>query len=132
MPFTYFAALIPQDLTPGQLHGMYLSLFEEACCAVEKFTASNPESGPQLLSYQEGSSRISYNLGLTETSIVICPRRAEGMALPLDQSPGIHNVALNGTVLAGTLLVKNEIEWEELKMNESLLQEVLEAIGIPL
>jgi len=43
----------------------------------------------------------------------------------------IGPIALNGTVLAGTLLVKNETEWDALKNNPSQLLSLLEHIGIP-
>lgn len=80
-----------------------------------------------------GSSAISYNLGMTNTSIALIPRRAEGLVIstPGQESRNTEPVALNGTVLAGTLLVKNEFEWTTLKNDETKLLAVLKAIAIP-
>jgi len=39
--------------------------------------------------------------------------------------------ALNGTLLGGTLMVKNEECFELLKQDSSRLEEVLRAIGLP-
>lgn len=79
------------------------------------------------------SSPISYNLGLTARSMVLIPRRVEGsMISAADGEPSsIGPITLNGTVLAGTLLVKNVIEWDALKHDPSQLSSLLEAIGIP-
>jgi ATP adenylyltransferase len=43
----------------------------------------------------------------------------------------IGSVALNGTVLGGTLLVKSEAEWNALRNDESKLKGILSAIGFP-
>jgi ATP adenylyltransferase len=37
---------------------------------------------------------------------------------------------LNGTLLAGTLLVKSEAEWDTLRNDESMLIEILSSIGV--
>ena len=83
--------------------------------------------------HEFGSSAISYNLGMTDTSIVLIPRRAEGLVIssPGQEPRNTEPIALNGTVLAGTLLVKNEFEWTTLKNDETKLSTVLEAIAIP-
>ena len=38
---------------------------------------------------------------------------------------------LNGTILAGTLMVKAESEWDALRENPQYLMKVLEKIGFP-
>lgn len=43
----------------------------------------------------------------------------------------VGNVELNGTILAGTLMVKAEEEWELLKQEPLKLDALLEAVGIP-
>jgi len=48
-----------------------------------------------------------------------------------DKSTSIGPISLNGTVLAGTLLVKNEMEWNALKNDPPQLPRLLEVIGIP-
>lgn len=68
--------------------------------------------------------------------MMICPRRNESAHIPVSASdnanvadPGI--VALNGTILAGTLMVKTGAEWDELRNNKETLTNVLETIGYP-
>jgi ATP adenylyltransferase len=63
--------------------------------------------------------------------MAIIPRRAEGLIIPSDENEHetIGPIALNGTVLAGTLLVKDESEWKSLRRNESQLTKILDAIG---
>jgi ATP adenylyltransferase. len=43
--------------------------------------------------------------------------------------PGV--VSLNGTVLAGTLMVKAEAEWDVLRASPEILREVLREVGYP-
>lgn len=84
---------------------------------------------------------MSYNLAMTSSSMLICPRTSEGGALhePGYDSPsqGRRNdsgkVSVNGTVLAGTIMVREEAQWEALKgeMGEGLLRKVLEDVGVP-
>ena len=77
-------------------------------------------------------SSISYNLGLTNKSMVLCPRTSEGLQIKNADGKIIGSVALNGTILAGTLLVKSDIEWDAVRKDEGLLVNVLETIGVPL
>lgn len=125
LPFLYFAAVVPEKPTPCQLHEMYLKLYRRACRA----------TGISKDSYEEkadGEANISYNMGLTNKAMVICPRRAEGLEI-FGKGGKKGLVALNGTVLAGTLLVKNEMEWEALRSDKGgeKLSSILGAIGFP-
>ena len=65
--------------------------------------------------------------------MALIPRRAEGSVISTDddEPSSVGPIALNGTVLAGTLLVKNEMEWNALKNDPSQLPRLLEVIGIP-
>ena len=63
--------------------------------------------------------------------MVLCPRAAEGMKISNNSGDEVGSVSLNGTVLGGTLLVKNEDEWDALRNDESKLKDVLSIIGIP-
>jgi ATP adenylyltransferase len=76
------------------------------------------------------SSPISYNLGMTTRGMVVCPRTSEGLVIKTSKGESIGHVALNGTLLAGTLLVKSEIEWDTLRSDESKLHDILGSIGI--
>jgi len=62
--------------------------------------------------------------------MVVCPRTLEGPMIKTSTAESIGPVALNGTLLAGTLLVKSEAEWDTLHHDESKLSDVLGSIGI--
>lgn len=84
----------------------------------------------------DGPTTISYNLAMTTSRMMICPRKSESAWLPIDP---IHRnetleaglVRLNGTILAGTLMVKAAAEWDVLRKQPDILEPVLEAIGFP-
>jgi len=123
LPFSFAAAAIPENPSPKQLHGLYLSLYRRACrtAGIENESFENKTDGKAV---------ISYNMGLTDRAMVICPRRAEGLEIGAESGNGGF-IGLNGTVLAGTLLVKNQMEWDMLRSKEGgeKLAKVLEAIG---
>ncbi|KAF8863743.1 HIT-like protein [Acephala macrosclerotiorum] len=118
LPFTYFASVLPINPTSKQIHELYLDLYGKACQVSKVETTISEESS------------ISYNLGLTDRAIVLCPRVSEGMKIQDEHGQLLGPIALNGTVLGGTLLVKTENEWNTLRSNESRLMEILNAIGI--
>lgn len=68
---------------------------------------------------------------MTTSGMAIVPRRNEGAAIKNGQGVEVGSVALNGTLLAGTLMVKLEDEWNTLRNDELQLDEILTAIGIP-
>ncbi|KXH28308.1 inositol phospholipid synthesis protein Scs3p [Colletotrichum salicis] len=127
LPFLTFAETIHRDMTPDELHGIYLSLFRSAVDAVEAHIGAVNESG-------NGGARISYNLAMTSDRLAVLPRLAEGTTIFKD-GMAVGNLALNGTVLAGTALVKNEAEWDALRSGGNgdgvQLLEVLSKIGVP-
>jgi ATP adenylyltransferase len=68
--------------------------------------------------------------------MMIVPRRAETATVPVDieaagdiADPGV--VSLNGTVLAGTLMVKAEAEWDVLRSRPEVLVKLLRDVGFP-
>jgi ATP adenylyltransferase len=85
----------------------------------------------QLHDIADGSSPFSYNMAMTTTSIILCPRRREGKMLQAGDGSDIGFVAFNGTLLAGTLMVKGEKEWKYLREEKGVLDKVLDAIGVP-
>lgn len=128
LPFAYFVTSISDAVTPQELHALYIRLYEQACGAVIAWSAEHPEAELIVQSSGKGNAVISYNLGMTNKALILCPRRAEG--LEIGDADGHGLVTLNGTLLAGTLLVKNKMEWNTLRDDEAQLQKVLEAIGI--
>jgi sulfate adenylyltransferase (ADP) / ATP adenylyltransferase len=133
LPFKYFAKPLPQNPTARQLHSLYIELYERACGLVGEYVTMHPDEDRLLSDGRDGECVISYNLGLTDSAMVLCPRRAEGSFISDGIAGNLNtgSVSLNGTILAGTLLVKNETEWNILKNDVSQLTKILGAIGIP-
>ncbi|KAF2232945.1 bis-tetraphosphatase [Viridothelium virens] len=130
LPFLHYGQRITPDIDATGLFELYTRLYRAAESAVRLYIEKNP--GTLRLHPTEGESNpISYNLGLTTSFMAICPRRKEGETLLRSDGSEIGSVALNGTLLAGTLMVKNEEEWELLKSNKSKFDEILGAVGIP-
>jgi len=121
MPFTYFTAEIKEGVTSGQLHAIYIDLHNKACLVSGKLAIGGSE---------EMESPISYNLALTSSAMIICPRTCEGIYIESIDGERVGPVSLNGTVLGGTLLVKSEAEWVSLRYDKSKLKDVLNSIGI--
>ena len=99
-------------------------LYQEAEAAV---------TGEPAISNQNRAN-ISYNLAMTTTTMAICPRTSESGRLAdatsnEDESSGV--VALNGTILAGTLMVKTKSEWDGLRQNPEQLCDLLRSVGVP-
>ncbi|KAK1982376.1 ATP adenylyltransferase [Colletotrichum cereale] len=125
VPFSTFAHKIHRDMTPEELHSIYLLLFKSAVEAVTAHVGTADD-------LRNGDAPISYNLAMTSDRLVVLPRLAEGATILQDGAP-VGKLSLNGTVLAGTALVKNEAEWNALKAkNDGVpLLEVLSKIGVP-
>lgn len=118
VPFMTFSEKIPINATSQQLHKIYQRLYERACVCTGLKSPSLEE---------DTASQISYNLAMSDKTMCICPRKAEGASLTTKDHTGF--VALNGTLLAGTLLVKNELEWKTLRGDEKQLEHILRTIG---
>ncbi|KAG9531867.1 HIT-like protein, partial [Aureobasidium melanogenum] len=131
LPFTHYTTQLPQDPSPDTLYSIYNRLYEAAAAAVRSYISSNQNSGLELHPSEGGSSPISYNLAMTTSAMAIVPRRNEGASIKNRQGVEVGSVALNGTLLAGTLMVKLEDEWNTLREDELQLDEILTAIGIP-
>ena len=90
-------------------------------------------TGNRAISNQNRAN-ISYNLAMTTTAMAICPRTSESGCLAdvtsnEGESSGV--VALNGTILAGTLMVKTNSEWDRLRSNPEQLRDLLRSVGVP-
>lgn len=109
---------------------IYSALLEKATDSVKQFISRNPD-GLSLHDTTDGSQPISYNLALTSEVMILCPRRRGGGVTRRPGSAELHNVELNGTLLAGTLMVKNEESYNLLKEDASQLGNILRSIGIP-
>ena len=72
-------------------------------------------------------------MALTTTGMTICPRRNGQAVLRNKTGAEVGTLELNGTLLAGTLMVKAEKEWNLLLDREgsSMLDALLAQVGIP-
>ncbi|RDA94784.1 hypothetical protein CP533_4224 [Ophiocordyceps camponoti-saundersi (nom. inval.)] len=110
-PFVSFAEDIDAETSSAaNVRDAYLRLYRKACRAL----------GVDADGQVDGEARVSYNLAMTAGRLVVCPRRAEGDG----------EVSLNGTLLAGTALVKSEDVWEALVREPGRLKGVLERVGV--
>ncbi|OAA39575.1 Histidine triad-like motif protein [Beauveria brongniartii RCEF 3172] len=122
-PFMTFSQRITLDTSQEHLHAAYLRLYAQAVRAVK---------GKESEVSTTGEAAISYNLAMTRDRLVLCPRRAEGdVVRDPDTGDVVGEVSLNGTMLAGTALVKAEAEWEALCKDPRALTTVLKSVGIP-
>ncbi|KAK7428595.1 bifunctional AP-4-A phosphorylase/ADP sulfurylase [Neonectria magnoliae] len=131
-PFATFAAKISLDMPAQDLHAVYLRLYRQACRAVAAHARETPIDEVTVEDEAEaaGEARISYNMALTKDTLVVCPRLAEGAVILGEDGAVLGTLSLNGTLLAGTALVKNEVEWEALKKDPEGLLQVLKRIGV--
>lgn len=133
LPFAHFALPLPPNPSAEQIHAIYLSLYRAAVAAAAAAEGKAHDHDPHQI---DGEAAISHNLAMTESAMMICPRRNESASISLGKK-GAEEVAeagviaLNGTILAGTLMVKAEAEWNELRRNPEVLGSVLAAIGHP-
>lgn len=131
LPFAHFALPLPTDPSPETLHSIYITLYRAAVAATE---GRDPAQAPDLPS--RGPAAISYNLAMTLSTMMIAPRKVETATIPVDPAaasdtvdPGV--ISLNGTILAGTLMVKAEAEWDSLKLQPENLNRALRDVGFP-
>ncbi|KAF1934035.1 5',5'''-P-1,P-4-tetraphosphate phosphorylase 2 [Didymella exigua CBS 183.55] len=130
IPFAHFGRRFDAEPTGEQLVSIYNELYGLAKDAVDDFIAKDP--GRFALHPTEGGdSPISYNLAMTTEGMVILPRRSEGTMLKRPDGNEIGFVALNGTTLGGTMLVKNQEERDVLRSQQGKLDSILNTIGIP-
>jgi ATP adenylyltransferase len=130
VPFTYFHQTIPVNPSAASLLKIYNELYSRCHSTVQSYAKAHPENFT-LHDSIDGSSPFSYNLGMTTTSMILCPRRKEGELIHETGGSEIGFVAFNGTLLAGTLMVKGEKEWNYLREEKGILDTVLDAIGVP-
>ncbi|CAK7268717.1 bifunctional AP-4-A phosphorylase/ADP sulfurylase [Sporothrix epigloea] len=132
LPIFVAVAQLPESggASAATLHATYLALYRQACAAAIHTSAINADGETVDAAAEESGTipaRMSYNLALTRKSMAILPRTAEGSMV----SPGGGTLSLNGTVLAGTALVKSDAEWDALRNDASGLENVLVQIGVP-
>ncbi|PHH53209.1 Protein APA1 [Ceratocystis fimbriata CBS 114723] len=120
IPIHLFTKPVSDNPTKNELFDTYLGLYAQACKAVLGAETEVPSTGKAL---------ISYNFSLTGKTMALCPRISEGARIGVEHGAG--KIQLNGTILAGTALVKNEAEWVALRKDPSIFEDVLRKVGVP-
>ncbi|KAB8616662.1 hypothetical protein FH972_025997 [Carpinus fangiana] len=129
LPFKHFGTRLPPNATPMMLRQLYMNLYDQCESAVKEYAELNPgKVVPEET--EDGSLPISYNLAMTTTSMVMCPRISEGLAFKREDGDEIAYAALNGTTLGGTVLSKDEWLFKTLQQAENV-EDLLGEIGIP-
>ncbi|KAI1618275.1 ATP adenylyltransferase [Exophiala viscosa] len=126
LPFLHFSTPLETESSSTDLLSKYLLLLRAAMSATQ--SPSQPLN-QEIAIEENGQTTFSYNLGMTRERMAICPRKSEAVGVP-GAGPE-SSVALNGTILAGTLMVKHEAEWNTLQETPSLLSDMLVSIGYP-
>ncbi|KAK7745616.1 bifunctional AP-4-A phosphorylase/ADP sulfurylase [Diatrype stigma] len=130
LPFAVLAAAVSPDASAEARHTAYVDLYKRAVRAVLSAPAGGAADEEEADVPGDGEAKISYNFAMTRNSMALCPRTAEGAVIRNRAGVEVGQVALNGTLLAGTALVKTQAEWDALVENPSLLHGVLGQIGI--
>lgn len=128
LPFVTFAESIREDMEPEELRAIYLRLYRKSCAAAQVEDGHSEEEPVCRLDGVE--TVISYNLAMTRNAMVLCPRKAEGSLVVDKNGQEVGKVALNGTVLAGTALVKSQPEWDALRADPDQLCNILGKTGV--
>lgn len=129
LPFLHYATDLPAQISAQELHSKYISLLQAAILGSKGRGLGADSDTFEPLQWSEAAA-ISYNLALTTQTMAITPRRSE-TATVTSAGDTIGSVAINGTILGGTLMVKDEHEFHNLKGHPSILDEVLTEIGFP-
>ncbi|KAJ5864204.1 uncharacterized protein N7529_006120 [Penicillium soppii] len=132
LPFAHFALPLPPNPSADTLHSIYITLYKAAAAATRAGSSGQDNESVST----QGPASISYNLAMTRSTMLICPRRQETALVPVDHvaardvvDPGL--LSLNGTILAATLMVKAQGEWDSLRENPEHLTQVLATVGYP-
>lgn len=133
LPFAYFSSEISLEANSDDLYQVYRSLLQKAANAIQDTNVV----------YTQHGTPYSYNLAMTTSAMILCPRRCEASSVlgnpwPHPQNP-VHvedwkygSIALNGTLLAGTLMVKDKKVFEYLQSKEAFyLDRVLRVVAFP-
>ena len=122
LKFVHYATSLPTDIGEHELHQRYVLLLQAAHSALLKGHIVDELDTVEVS--RDGHVTFSYNLALTADMMVIMPRRSDAAHIS-DMQP----VFVNGTILAGTLMVKDEADFHELQQDTSKLSQILSRIG---
>jgi sulfate adenylyltransferase (ADP) / ATP adenylyltransferase len=126
--FCHYAMDIPENPESGVLKRIYQRLYDSARMSVQAWNQARPRD---CIDMEENSAApsISYNLAMTTRTMAICPRRNETAVIPTTDGNG--SAAVNGTILGGTMMVKEKSEWEALQRTHLGIDDILAEVGLP-
>lgn len=128
LPFTVIARNI-SGMDADALYSAYLDMYQEGCIA-EALTTRHPRHSNEH--HADGTPRISYNLAMTKDTMVLLPRTSDKIHLQDDDGKPLGiKLSVNGTILAGTVLVKEEHDYKTIQNLPGALKRGLQQIGIP-
>ncbi|UPK89221.1 hypothetical protein LCI18_000156 [Fusarium solani-melongenae] len=128
LPFTAIARNI-SGMDADQLHTTYLDMYQKGCIVEATITRPPKHESESPL---EGPSRISYNLAMTKDTMVLLPRLSDKIHLEDDEAKPLGiKLSVNGTILAGTVLVKEEHDYRTIQQFPGALKRGLQHIGVP-
>lgn len=126
LPFIHFAVSLEDHPSPADMLRRYKVLLKAALTRISGCLSL--ESLEEAPIEDQGRTTFSYNLAMTTKLMVILPRRKESSRIMnTDES----TIAINGTILAGTMMVKEEQEWLQLRREPEMVERILRDISFP-
>lgn len=126
LPIVHFAVFLKDHPSPQDMLDAYLLLLKAALTRIGgNVDLHSLDEAPFQV---EGRTTFSYNLAMTSKLMAILPRRKESSTVP---NVNEGSIAINGTILAGTMMVKAEDEWCHLRQNPEIAQQILRDISFP-
>lgn len=120
LSFVHFATPVGSSSSAAEIHGKYILLMQAALASISE--GGSLDSLDAISISQDGRTTFSYNLAMTTEVMAILPRRTEASSIPDVEDSAI---AINGTILAGTMMVKAEEDWDSLRKQPEHVQKIL-------
>lgn len=125
LPFVHYAVRLEAGLDSRAIYAKYLLLMRAALASINGGLDLDIINSVRIID-EERKTTFSYNLAMTTDVIAIMPRKAESAAI---SSSNERSIFVNGTVLAGTMMVREEDDWLQLRREPEFLSEVLDKIA---
>lgn len=126
LPFVHFATSLEANMNSHTIHDKYLLLMKAALASISE-GVDNPDLDAISLGTDKRTT-LSYNLSITTDRMAILPRKAEAATIP---STSDGHIFVNGTILAGTIMVRSEDDWDRLRDEPELMQQIFQEITYP-
>ena len=116
--FGYSLKSLPESPSSSDLYAIYSEVRESSYKAWTE-DCSDIDQSPRE------PENFSYNMAMTTSALVVCPRTRDSCSLG-----SVGDVTLNGTMLAGTFMVKDEKLWDFIKKKPQVPMNVMRTVGI--